>query len=87
MVDCLTRCAYQRGKACIDSSIHDTQETAEAKRIIEVQCLLNESKIKCFVVMGSSAELPRVQDTKVQAPQAQMRKEDMIRVIEGVQSI
>ena len=71
----------------MDISMHgDAEETAEAKRIIEAERLLEEGEAKCFVVMGSRAELAQVRDAKVQAVEAQM-KEDMVRAIEGVQSV
>ena len=55
MADCLSRWAY-RAKALMDISMHcDAEETAEAKRIIE-----SEAEAKCFVVMGSRAELAQV---------------------------
>ena len=85
---CLSRWAYPAGKACIDISMHvDAKETAETKRIIEAECLLEEGEDKCFVVMGSRAELAKVQNAKVQAVEAQMKEKDMVRAIEGVQSV
>ena len=39
------------------------------------------------MVMGSRAELDQVRDAKVQAVEAQMKEEDMVRAIEGVQSV
>ena len=39
------------------------------------------------MVMGSRAELAQVRDAKVQAVEAQMKEEDMVRAIEGVRSI
>ena len=35
-------------------------ETAEAKRITEAERLLEEGEAKCFVVMGSRAELAQI---------------------------
>ena len=87
VADCLSRWAYPAGKAWMDISMHgDAEETAEAKRIIEAERLLEEGKAKCFVVMGSRVELAQVRDAKVQAVEAQMKGEDMVRAIEGVQS-
>ena len=88
MVDCLSCWPYPAGKAWMDISMHgDAEETAEAKRIIQAQRLLGEGEAKCFLVMGSRAELAQVRDAKVQAVEAQMEEEDMVRAIEGVQSV
>ena len=88
VADCLSRWAYPARKACMDISMHgDAEETAEAKRIIEAEPLLEEGEAKCFVVRGSCAELAQVRDAKVQAVDAQMKEEDMLRAIEGVQSV
>ena len=85
---CLSRWAYPAGKPWMDISMHgDAEETAEAKRIIEAERFLEEGEAKCFVVMGSRAELAQVRDAKVQALEAQMKEEDMVRAIEGVQSV
>ena len=59
----------------------DAQETADAERLLE------EGEAKCFVVMGSSAELAQAPDAKVQALKVQMKEKDMVRGIEGVQSV
>ena len=68
VADCLSRWAYPARKAWMDISMHgDAEETAEAKRIIEAERLLEEGEAICFVVMGSLAELAQVQDAKVQA--------------------
>ena len=88
VADCLRRWAYPAGKAWMDISMHgDTEETAEAKRIMEAERLLEEGEANCLVVMGSRAELAQVRDARVQALEAQMKEEDMVRAIEGVQSI
>ena len=85
MADCLSRWAYPAGKGWMDISVHgNAEDTAEAKRMVEAERLLEEIEAKCFVVMGSRAELARVPDAKVQAVEAQMKEEDMIRLIEGV---
>ena len=88
LADCLSRWAYPAGKAWRDISMQgDAEQTAEAKRIIEAERLLEEGEAKCFVVMGSRAELAQVRDTKVQAVEAQMKEEDMVRATEGVQLV
>ena len=53
----------------------DAEETAEAKRILEAQRLLEEGEAKYFVVMGSRAELAPVRDAKVQAVVVPIKKE------------
>ena len=59
--DCLSRWAYPAGKAWMDISMHgDTEEIAEAKRIIEAEPPLEEGEAKCFVVMRSRAEVAQV---------------------------
>ena len=69
-------------------SMHgEAEETAEAKRIIEAERLLEEGEAKCFMVMGSRAELAQGRDAKVQAVEAQMKEEGMVRAIEEVQSV
>ena len=61
MAECPIHWAYQAGKAWMDISMHcDAKETAEPKQILEADCLLEEGQAKCFVVMGSSAELAQV---------------------------
>ena len=45
VADCLSRWAYQAGKAWMDISMHcDAEETAEAKRIIEAERLLKKAR-------------------------------------------
>ena len=88
VADCLSRWAYPARKAWMEISMHGgAGETAEAKRIIEAERLLEEGEAKCFVVIGSCAELAEVGDAKVQAVEAQMKEEDMVRAIEEVQSV
>ena len=80
MADCHSRRAYPTGKACINISMGGyAEETAEARRNIEAERLLEEGDTKCFVVMGCRAELAQVRDAKVQAVEAQKKKEhDMV---------
>ena len=57
-VDCPSRWAYPANKSMTDVSAHgDEAETAEAKRIIEMQRLMEEEGVKCFVVMAADALL------------------------------
>ena len=56
MADCLSRWAYPASKRMTDVSAHgDEAETAEAKRIIEMERLMEEEGVKCFVVMAADA--------------------------------
>ena len=58
MADCLSRWAYPASKGMTDVSAHgDEAETAEAKRIIEMERLMEEEGVKCFVVMAADAPL------------------------------
>ena len=68
----------------MDGHIHAWRRQGD--RIIDAERLLVEGEAKCFVVIGSCAELAQVRDAKVQAVEAQMKEEDMVRAIEGVQS-
>ena len=56
MADCLSRWAYPASKDMTDISAHgDEAETAEAKKIIEMERLMKEEGVKCFVVMAADA--------------------------------
>ena len=58
VADCLSRWAYPASKGMQDISAHgDEAETAEAKRIIEMERLMEEEGAKCFVVMAADAPL------------------------------
>ena len=58
VADCLSRWAYPASKGMTDVPAHgDEAETAEAKRIIEMECLMEEEGFKCFVVMAADAPL------------------------------
>ena len=60
MGDCLSRWAYPASKGMTEVSAHsDEAETAEAKRIIEMERLMEEEGVKCFVVMAADAPLGR----------------------------
>ena len=51
---CLSRWAYPARKGMTDVSAHANEaETAEAKRIIEMERLMEEEGVKCFVVMAA----------------------------------
>ena len=58
VADCLSRWAYPASKGMQDISAHgDEAETAEAKKIIEMERLMEEEGAKCFVVMAADAPL------------------------------
>ena len=58
VADRLSRWAYPASKGMQDISAHgDEAETAEAKRIIEMERLMEEEGAKCFVVMAADAPL------------------------------
>ena len=60
VADCLSRWAYPASKGMTDVSAHgDEAETAEAKKIIEMERLMEEEGVKCFVVMAADAPLGR----------------------------
>ena len=57
---CLSRWAHAASKGMTDVSAHgDEAETAEAKRIIEMERLMEEEGVECFVVMAADAYLGR----------------------------
>ena len=61
VANCLSCWAYPGMKAGMENSMHgEAEETAEAKRIIEAERVLQEGEAKCFVVMGSTVELTQV---------------------------
>ena len=58
VADCLSRWAYPANKGMTDVSAHgDEAQTAEAKRFIETERLMEEEGVKCFVVMAADAPL------------------------------
>ena len=60
VADCLSRWAYPASKGMTDVSAHgDEAETAEAKRIIEMERLMEEEGVKCLVVMAADADAER----------------------------
>ena len=61
VADCLSRWALPTSKGMTDVSAHgDEAETPEAKRIIEMERLMEEEGVKCFVVMAADAPLGRM---------------------------
>ena len=59
VADCLSRCAYPASKGMTDVAAHGNEaETAEAKKIIKMEGIMEEDGVKCFTVMAADA--PRV---------------------------
>ena len=68
MADCLSRWAYPAGKAWMDISSHgDAEETGEAKRIIDMEKVMEQEGVKCFVVMANRTDLAKFRGARVQA--------------------
>ena len=62
VADCLSPWAYPAGKAWMDISSHgDTEETEEAKRIIQMEKAMEQEGVKCFVVMTNRTDLAKLQ--------------------------
>ena len=60
MADCLSRWAYPASKGMTDVSTHgDDAETAEAKKIIDMERMMEEEGVKCCVAMIAEAPLRR----------------------------
>ena len=60
VADSLSRWAYPASKGMTDVSAHgDEAEATEAKRIIEMERVMEEESGKCFVVMAADAPLRR----------------------------
>ena len=60
VADCLSRWAYPASKGMRDVFAHcDEAETAEAKRITELERLMEAEGVKCFVLMAADASLGR----------------------------
>ena len=72
LTDCLSRWAYPASKGMTDVSTHgDVAETAEAKKIIDKECIIEEEGAKCFVILGSEAPLGKGVGRVVRALAAQ----------------
>ena len=58
VADCLSRWAYPASKGMMNVSAHgDEAETAEAKKIIDMERMIEEEGVKCFVLMAAEAFL------------------------------
>ena len=57
VADCLSRLAYPASKGLVNISMHvDEAETAEAKRIVQLEERSERGDARCFVVMAHRAE-------------------------------
>ena len=88
VVDCLGHWAYPAGKAWMDISSHgDTEETEEAKRIIELEKAIEEGDANGFVVMASKAELSQRRDARARVLMEETLEEYLMAPIEYVESV
>ena len=56
VADCLSKWAYPASKGMADVSAHgDVAETTQAKKIIDMQRMMEEDGFKCFLVMAADA--------------------------------
>ena len=68
VADCLSRWAYPAGKAWMDIFSHgDSEETEEAKRIIQMEKAMEQEGFKCFVVTAKRTDLAKFRGARVQA--------------------
>ena len=69
------------------SSGGDSEETEEAKRIIELEKAMEEGHTKCFVVMAAKAELDQRRDAPVRVLMEETLEECLMAPIECVGSV
>ena len=88
VADCLSRWAYPAGKAWMDISSHgDAEETEEAKRIIEMEKVMEQEGVKCFVVMANRTDLAKFRGARVQAIREETLEQWMVPPVELVRSV
>ena len=88
VADCLSRWAYPAGKAWMDISSHgDAEETEEAKRIIEMEKVMEQEGVKCFVVMANRTDLAKFRGARVQAIREETLEQWMVGPVELVRSV
>ena len=88
VADCLSRWAYPAGKAWIDISSHgDTEETEEAKRIIEIEKAMEQEGVKCFVLMANRTDLAKFRGARVQAIREETLEQWTVAPVELVRSV
>ena len=58
VADCMSRCVYPPSKGMADASAQgEEKETKEAKQIMEMERLMEEEGVKCFVEMASKMNI------------------------------
>ena len=58
MADCVSKWAYSASKGMTDVPAHGNESaTAEAKKIIDMEGMMEEECVKCFVAMAADARL------------------------------
>ena len=88
LADCLSRWAYPAGKAWMDiSSNGDTEETEEAKRIIEMEKAMEQEGVKCFGSMANRTDLAKVWGARVPAIREETLEQWMVAPVELVRSV
>ena len=88
VADCLSRWAYPAGKGWMDISSHgDAEETEEAKRIIEMEKVMEQEGVKCFVVMANRTDLAKFRGARVQAIREETLEQWMVAPVELVRSV
>ena len=88
VADCLSRWAYPAGKAWMDISSHgDAEETEEAKHIIEMEKVMEQEGVKCFVVMANRTDLAKFRGARVQASREETLEQWMVAPVELVRSV
>ena len=88
VADCLSRWAYPAGKAWMDISSHgDAEETEEAKCIIEMEKVMEQEGVKCFVVMANRTDLAKFRGARVQAIREETLVQWMVAPVELVRSV
>ena len=77
LADCPSRLAYHGSKGMTDVSANsDEPETAEAKKIIDMRCMMEGAGLKCIVVIAADAPLGRRGGTAVRALATEGTKSD-----------
>ena len=69
------------------SSHRDAEETEEAKRIIEMEKVMEQEGVKCFVVMANRTDLAKFRGARVQAIREETLEQWMVAPVELVRSV
>ena len=65
----------------------ETEETGEAKRIIEMEKAMEQEGVKCFVVMANRTDLAKFRGARVQAIREETLEQWMVAPVELVRSV